>query len=958
VTSGDFVGRERERETLSARLAAALDGAGQVVLVAGEPGAGKTRLVKEIVEHAGIGTAWGRATDDEGSPPYWPFRQIIRTLGAQVPEAGPEAQERFRLFEEITEILIDAAEPGGLVIVLDDLQWADPASTRLLVHLARGLQRSRLAVLATYRDTEAGGPLRSALAELAREPVVNRIRLTGLTADEVGAQLGGITGWAVPESVAAAVCRRTQGNPFFVGELGRLLADGRDGELPDGVRDAVRGRLARLSASCRSVVSAAAVLGSTPDPAALAAATGRGLAEVLAALDEAAAAQLIAGRFSHDLIREAARLEVPTAERLALHQRMAEYLAERPDAEVAEVAFHWLESLPAGDARQAVTWAERAAEQAMTQLAWEEADALYARALSAAAHRPDRCRLLLGRARAQVRAYDVDGSRQSLLAAAELARAAGDAETLAQASLVMEGVSDFVWDAQGRALCEEALAALPDADSPVRARLLAQRVVADSWQVDNPAEPLSEAALAMAERVGDRRAIVEALRARQLAFSGPDGARDRVELGDRLLAIGGDDDTMLWGHLWRFDAFAQLGELNRAESECDALDTAAARLRSPLARWHALRSRAAIALVRGRFADAERLGQEGLALAQRAGHDGALLPSIGFLLILRGLTGNAAAISDEVVDSYGPQMPFLRGVLASWMLVMDRRDEAERLYRTMPPPEQVPGFVFLSGLGAVADLAAEFDDREGAERIYRLLSPFADRWVCGGAGVVAILGSVRLALGIAAATSGRLDDAVRQLRAAIEIHERAGAPPYTALSRYHLATVLARRKRPGDREEAAALTASAAAQARELGMDRLLAKATEPVSGPLTKREREIAALVSQGCPTGRSPPPRSSASGPWRRTSSTSSASSGSPRVRRSPRGWSRRRSVPGVRSSTDVRSAVGQDAVRHDHCDRTSPADRAARGLALRRDQRHADAQPGRRARRRHDHRGRPGT
>jgi hypothetical protein len=102
-------------------------------------------------------------------------------------------------------------------------------------------------VLATYRDTEAGDSLRAALAELAREPSVTRIRLTGLTEDEVAAQLAGVTGWAVPDSVAAAVCRRTQGNPFFVGELGRLLTDGRDGELPDGVRDAVRGRLARLS---------------------------------------------------------------------------------------------------------------------------------------------------------------------------------------------------------------------------------------------------------------------------------------------------------------------------------------------------------------------------------------------------------------------------------------------------------------------------------------------------------------------------------------------------------------------------------------------------------------------------------------------------------------------------------------------------------------------------------------
>jgi predicted ATPase len=139
---GHFVGRERERAVLDARLRAARGGDGQVVLVAGEPGVGKTRLVKESVEHG----VWGRASDDEGGPPYWPFRQILRALGRKVPEAGPEAQERFRLFEAITETLIDAAEPDGLVVVLDDLHWADPASERLLVHLARGVQRSRLLV--------------------------------------------------------------------------------------------------------------------------------------------------------------------------------------------------------------------------------------------------------------------------------------------------------------------------------------------------------------------------------------------------------------------------------------------------------------------------------------------------------------------------------------------------------------------------------------------------------------------------------------------------------------------------------------------------------------------------------------------------------------------------------------------------------------------------------------------
>nr|WP_279581104.1 hypothetical protein [Fodinicola feengrottensis] len=268
------------------------------------------------------------------------------------------------------------------------------------------------------------------------------------------------------------------------------------------------------------------------------------MAQVLAAVDEATGAGILtAGAFAHDLIREAARLEVATVERLQLHERMAEFLMGRSDADarIGQIAFHLLEALPTGDAALAVDWAERAAGQAMDQLAWEEAGTLYGRALAAGGPLgvADRCRLLLARAQALVKAYDVDAARKALLAAADLARTVGDTETIARASLTMEGVTDFVWDETGRALCDEALAAMPTQDSAVRARLLAQQVASDSWRTLAHAEAQSAEALEMAERVGDRRALVEALRARQFARSGPDGARDRLALGDRLLEVGG-----------------------------------------------------------------------------------------------------------------------------------------------------------------------------------------------------------------------------------------------------------------------------------------------------------------------------------------------------------------------------------------------------------------------------------
>ena len=866
------------------------------MLLAGEPGVGKTRLAEELTAYAGrlgMQSCWAGASDDEGSPPYWPFRQLVRTLNragplmtpgpavADLAMVAPElggamargsaaAEQRFRVFEAVTEFLVAAAEPGGLLVVLDDVHWADLASLQLLTHLTRGAVDSRLMVLATYRDTEVGGrePLRRALAALARESSVTRLRLVGLTETEVGALLAGVTGWPVPASVAGAVSRRTQGNPFFVAALAGLLAGESvgqaDADLPDGVRDAVRGRLGRLSAACRHVVSAAAVLGSVVDPVAVAASTGWELGRVLAALDEAAAAGIVtgsgAGRFGHDLIREAARIEVPTVERLGLHQRMAEYLAGRVDAtdRVAEVAFHWLESLPVGDAGRAVVWAERAAGQAMAQLAWEEAAALYGRAVAAAADaalgESDRCRLLLAQARAEVRAFHLDGARRSLLAVATIARDAGDPVTLAEAALIMEGVTDFVGDTLGKALAEEALAGIPDLDSAVRARLLAQLAMNDSWRSFGAAESLSASALAMAERVGDRRAMVAALRARQIARSGPDGASDRLVLGDRMLAVGavdGDDDAVLWGRLWRFDALAQLGDVDQAAAETGAIGAAAERLRSPLARWHTLRCRAAIALARGSFDDAHVLGEQAASLARRASQDGTLAPSLGFLLILQEQTGRTGLSLDDMIESASP---VTRAICARMLVTAGRRAEALQVYRALPPPASVPGFLLLSSLALTAELAAEFDDRAAAGEVYRLLSPFAERFICGGAGVVAILGSARLPLGLAAATIGRLDDAVRHMRTAADLNERAGLPPVTATARYHLARILARRQRSGDRAEAGALAASAGSLAGQLGMAPLRQRCREltgalsgRMAGPLTRREQEIAVLVSQG---------------------------------------------------------------------------------------------------------------
>lgn len=877
-----FVGRERECGRLAARLRAAVDGAGSVVLVGGEPGVGKTRLAVEaaaVARGLGMMVASGRATDDEGSPPYRPVSQVLRALALPDPLGGDAdadervdvaARERFRRYEAVTEALRAAAAPSGLFVLLDDMHWADAGTLRLLVHMAREVA-DRLVLVATYRTTETAArvALGESLAALAAEPVVERIVLGGLSEQEVGRHLDAVTGFAVPAGVAQAVHRRTHGNPFFVGELGHLLTGSLSADelrLPEGVRDAVRARLARLSPLCQRVVRAAAVLGPASDAAALAGVTGLDLAEVFAVLDEAAAAGILAAvstGFAHDLIRESAATEVPTAERMLLHARMAAALRARPDPEThaIRIAYHLVESLPMGDAAEAVAWARRAGDHAAGLLAWEEASTWYGRALDAAdavqLPAAERTALLTDRAKAQVRGYDMDSARVSLTTAAGIARDSGDAEGMARAVLVMEGVSDYLWDPVGRSLATEALEALPPSDSGLRARLLAQAVVMDAWRQTADAGPRSLAAVEMAERIGDRRALVEALRARQFAVSSPAGAEERLSLGTRLLTIGqdGDDDALLWGRLWRFDAYAQLGDLHAASAEAEAVAAIAERTRSTLVTWHAIRSRAAVAAARGEFGTAIALSERSLSLARRSGSEGSTRPSIGVLLGLCALTGDYSAAPPEAsfpgLDNAATG--WLRGALARWKLAAGERDEAESLYRGLPPLDQIPPFVRLPAVAGLVELAAEFADVSALATLHDLLLPDADRFVCGGAGVIMIEGSARTPLGIAASGLGHHDDAITQLRAAIDANQRAGMPPAVATARYRLAQALLRRNAPGDHDEATVQNTAAATAAESLGMRPLARQAAALLPGagapadPLTPREREIAGYVTRG---------------------------------------------------------------------------------------------------------------
>ena len=599
-----FVGRAGELATLTADLDAAVGGHGGVVLVAGEPGIGKTRLVEELAARATVRGAvvlWGRCWEGAGAPAFWPWVQVIRgyvqvqaedlaslrhDLGAGAadiaqlvpavhdripdlpapPQLEPEAA-RFRLFDSLAGFLRTAAARRPLLLVLDDLHWADIPSLALLRFMSRELDGAGPLVVGSYRHTEVdqGHPLLAAVADLTRGQH-RWLLLGGLGQREVAGFMALVAGAEPSAELAAEVYRQTDGNPFFVTEVVRLLASqGRldpaargstllGSGLPEGVRAVVAERLSRLSGDCRRILEVASVVGRDFELRVLQPTTGLNAERLLVLLEEAEAVRLVGvvpgelsrWRFAHALVREVLYEGLLAARRVRLHGLVGKALeavyAAEPGPHLAELAHHLVEAAPGSEktAARAVQMATLAGRRSLEMLAWEDAAELFQRALAALelAERPglqQRCELLLAVGEARMAASDVPAARTAYQQAAELARRIGSPEALARAGLGLGlEFTSMIVDPVQVGLLEEALAALGEADSPLRARVLAglARALVSSPQVERRLA-LSEDAVRMARRLGDPATLAAVLFGRHLAIWGS----ERAEVAGERLAI-------------------------------------------------------------------------------------------------------------------------------------------------------------------------------------------------------------------------------------------------------------------------------------------------------------------------------------------------------------------------------------------------------------------------------------
>jgi DNA-binding SARP family transcriptional activator len=789
--------------------------------------------------------------------------QLLPELRERFPDlpvpASPESEgARFRLFVATASFIRRAADDVPVVLVLDDLHAADTPSLLMLRFIAGEIAEAAVLILATYRDVEIGPDhlLDATLNDLGRQQATHSISLQGLDETQVSHLIEASAEVAPSRRVVSAIHRGTGGNPLFVEELVQLLVSenrleeaaadtgGRVG-IPRGVHEVIERRLERVSDECRRTLGVAAVLGRDFDLEGLAGVTGRPTPELLDFLDEGISERIVTEvpgmpdrmSFSHVLIRDVLYEELGASRRRRLHQRAAEALealhAADLDPRLPQLAHHFFEAGPTGDPDKALEYSRRAAERATGQLAYEEAARLYElgiRVLRTAGITDEatRCELMLALADARLRAGDEEGAKTTFLRAAEIARKRGDAEALARAALGYGGL--FVWmaargDRHLIPLLEEALDALPESDSPLRARLMARLSCAVRDQPDRDRRlPLSEGAVAMARRLGDQRTLAYTLDGRCISMVDPGSMEKLAETAREVVSIAealGELEWAFTGNLYLVCTRLQVRDIEGAKRALQAMTRHGEQLRVPTYRWGSAEVEAALALFEGRFDAAEEL----IVLGYEAGRHGVRFNALSAYVLQRfllrrergGLEQCERGLRELAAET--PEYHILRSALANLYVELGDPELARRVFEELAEKDFEQVYFdeeFLASMTFLAEVCTALGDRERGQRIYELLLPHSERNAFGMIEVV--LGSVARPLGLLASALGRAHEALDHLERAIALNERMGARPWVAHARFDLGRTLAQSGEPKALERSTALIGEALGEYRSLGM--------------------------------------------------------------------------------------------------------------------------------------------
>jgi DNA-binding SARP family transcriptional activator len=861
-----FIGREAALQRLVDAAAGAADGRGRVLLVAGEPGIGKTSLLRRFAELTGAPVAWGSCPEHVAAPPLWPWEQVLRAVRTGLPQRSvpaPVAElldgdtqplaegldiagAALRRFEAIGQYL--TAGPDPLVVVLDDLHRADLTSLRLLAHLADTITTSRLLLVASYRDHESAA-LAETLAALARAESM-RIELTGMDAEETHAMVSAMADREVSKHTTARLWARTEGNPFFLRELVGLLTSEHRLDQPDTapvpvpVREVVLRRIARLPQTTATVLSVAAIAGRDFDIDVVAEAASVDVEAALEAIDAAVAAGLVVEnpqrlgwfRFTHALIAEALYETTGRLRRVRRHRRIGQVAAQvwaGHTERAAEIARHWLlaAELDPDTAAQASAHAATAARVAEARLAPEDAAESWRQALAAAELADDvnRYPLLVGLATSLYRVGNPRDGLPVFLQAMEHALAEDDppgADISRLVTTVVAAISESSWIPVVGGVDDERLVdvlqrALPRLTDPVPRALLLSFLAAARYYDDDPARrvALSDQALTLVRPTADTVALARVLRLRGSALNGPDYPELRLAATTELLGLPGLPSPLVAAaRLYRTSVFALLGRISEAAAELDLVVPLVEQSVSPISRVSLGWQRIGLLRLVGRWPEADAISRatHTLHAGMSYGMGSGMGYGMGYGLAQYArmmqrweaayLTGAGADLVDELGAAVeATSSPTVRSILAMALVEAGRPADARAVLPFLASGPKHYLWLYTQCWALLA--ASRLRETELVTRLREQLLPYRRR-ACAVLAIV-VSGSVAYFTGEAALALGDLDAALADLTIAIKADEAMGALPWLAQARD--AITRAQRHRQADpkrppREEPSAVT--------------------------------------------------------------------------------------------------------------------------------------------------------
>ena len=922
-----FVGRAAELEKLRLLVPTAEGERRRVVLLGGEPGSGKSRLVREFAAEAaqaGALVLYG-ASDAVVHTPYGPFSKALErlvselevdelraSLGAsageltrllpELPErlgelppprrADPDT-ERHRLHTIVTDLLERVSRRRPVVLVIEDGHWADAPTLLLLRHLAQTPWSARVLLFATFRDTEAEVPdgLAQTLADLRRSDDVVRLRLEGLSGEEVGEFVQRVSKDRSDDAsgLARSIWGLTGGNAFLVCELWRALVETNaieiaDGKLrlsgspaafgtPESVREVVSGRLSRLQSATTELLELAAAAGAEFELAVVGRGSGLGERELIDAVEEANRSGIIvelpgrqlAYRFTHELVRRAVYDRLSSVRRAELHLRVGEALEVAGDQSVraiADLAHHFTAAAALDGADRAIDYNVRAARVAAAALAFEEAAEMLATALELGIDDTSRrAEVLLDLGMARHKAGKAFEALDALTRAAEIGRELGDHHLLARAAIGYEEASWRPGEQRGAVeLLEEATMALGNEQSELGVGLLGALARALDMQGHQQRGAIVRAsAIELARRLGDRAGLATTL-VRSYWSRGATPTEQIIEMLTEAKALGeqlGDTELQAEAMSWLSPSFVVVADIPSARAEVAALREIAEITRQPFYLHVAQHYGAAIALSDGHLEASEQM-------ARRSEQEGRLLTgrdasgTYGIQMFsLRREQGRLAELASVIrilgssKRAYGPWRPGLASLLVELGMEAEARRELARLLS-----EGLEAFresLWLASLTYITDACASLGDEATAALVYPELAPLAGTNVMIGH-LVAYYGSAERYLGMLTATLGEWERAEEHFERALEANAAMDASTWLAHTNYQYARMLL--ARGGEhRRRAEPLLAVAGQLAASIGMASLrkriaaLGAPDVPAGLPdgLSAREVQILRLVARG---------------------------------------------------------------------------------------------------------------